>query len=178
LLKDIKFVIMKTYTEKRDLVSKKTRELVEKIYPKDSEMKRIIEGQIQTFGNTFLLTDEEKSVANDFVNGLLGFVQWCEKHDNVKVTDREILTTFIHDLSEFNRNRKESWFLPRSDGYKVYYKEEEEETLGVLLSQLRTKIQDSIQYDCMSQSTGKELLEIVNKISNKHYTEIVKESKK
>ena len=114
---------MKTYIEKRQLVVDKARELVKSVYPKDTEMERLIEGQIQTFENTRTINSK---VADAFVEGLLGFVQWCKTQSTRKVEDSEILTTFIHDLREYNCNRREAWFSPRSAGYRKFYTEEPE----------------------------------------------------
>ena len=119
---------MRTYIEKRQLVVDKARELVKSIYPKDPEMERLIEGQIQTF-ESITLTPRNEKTANAFVEGLLGFVQWCKTQSTRKVEDGEILTTFIHDLREYNCNRREAWFSPRSAGYRKFYTEEPEEEL-------------------------------------------------
>jgi hypothetical protein len=52
-----------------------------------------------------------------FVDDLLGFMFWAKITAQAK---SKALTTILHDLSEFSRNRHEKWFCPRTFGYAKY----------------------------------------------------------
>lgn len=54
------------------------------------------------------------------LDGLVGFLHWIEDHPRYKTN---LLTTLIHDLSEFERNRYETWYCPRSYNYAEFIKE-------------------------------------------------------
>jgi len=69
------------------------------------------------------LTDYFALNAKDFpdtTNGMVGFIQWSKENN---IPESEILTTLIHDLYEFKRNRLEKWYCPRSYGYAEFIKE-------------------------------------------------------
>jgi hypothetical protein len=50
-------------------------------------------------------------------DGMAGFIKWAK--DNQQ-EEGAILTTLIHDLAEFARNREEKWFCPRTYSYSKY----------------------------------------------------------
>lgn len=51
------------------------------------------------------------------VRGMAGFIYWCKLVD---MSSGVVLTTLIHDLGEFKRNKEEKWFSPRSSSYDKY----------------------------------------------------------
>jgi hypothetical protein len=54
------------------------------------------------------------------LDGMVGFIHWCEDHPEYS---EGLKTTLIHDLSEFVRNRNESWYCPRSYNYAKFIKQ-------------------------------------------------------
>ena len=81
------------------------------IYKSDLETLGLIEKLIS---DTMIFCDPSHK---EFIDNIWGFMQWAGSANQ----DRgKSLTTLIHDLSEFNRNRDEKWFCPRTNGYKKY----------------------------------------------------------
>ena len=97
---------MKTYPEKTELLIEKIIELTKSQYTNDNSM---LSGVI---GLTVDLKLAEQN--NDFIHGMLGFINWCQEHDE---SDGFLLTNLIHDLGEFSRNGNKSWFSPRTSNY-------------------------------------------------------------
>jgi len=102
---------MKTYVEKRQIVIDRTLKLVKEIYGKDQEM---------SSGVIDLTVNLEMAEPNDdFIHGMLGFLNWCDAHSG-ETGDGWILNTLIHDLGEFSRYRDKNWFCPRTSSYIKY----------------------------------------------------------
>ena len=108
---------MKNYVQKRELLIKKVHSLVKKIYRNDWEM---------ISGVSDLTTALQVAEPNDdFVNGMLGFIEFAKDKDRSfykksEINDGALLSNLIHDLGEFSRNRHEGWFSPRTARYAEY----------------------------------------------------------
>lgn len=55
-------------------------------------------------------------VFEDFIDGLYGFMVWCDSQRN-SPKRKSVISTIIHDLKEFKYNKNEGWFLPRTHSY-------------------------------------------------------------
>lgn len=104
---------MKTkYVENRERVIADIMNAVKIQYPKDME---IVSGAIDLTVQLTVAPENEQS--KEFVNDLRGFLMYA---DMTQQPRSRVCTTLLHDLSEFARNRKESWFCPRTTGYSKY----------------------------------------------------------
>lgn len=97
------------YMEIRDRIVNDTISATKAVYPDDKEM---IMGVIDL--TTSLQCAE---ISTEFVQDLWGFMIWSSMTDQ---DTSETLTTIIHDLAEFSKNRNEGWFSPRSSGYRKF----------------------------------------------------------
>jgi hypothetical protein len=61
------------------------------------------------------MSKKSKTQAHDFIMDLLAYVRFSviEKGDSAGVT----LSTVIHDLTAYERERDQDWFCPRTAGY-------------------------------------------------------------
>ena len=97
---------MKKYTQHRNELIKMTLLLTDKVYQDDQEMLSSVKRLCHVL--------ESAEESEDFVNDILAFIEYGQ---NKNLPDSTILTTIIHDMGEFSRNRFEDWFQPRSYGY-------------------------------------------------------------
>jgi len=79
------------------------------VYPKDEEMINAAEYLSKQF--------EDASPNQEFLDGLRGFLAWATQ---TNANRNHVLTTLFHDLGEFNRNRHQLWFCPRTSMYGKY----------------------------------------------------------
>ena len=107
-MKNTKGLIVADYFQLRSRIIEETLNMTKSKYPKDNSM---LGGVIDL---TVALEVAEPNT--EFVQDLWGFMQWANQTNQTK----GVLTTIIHDLGEFARNRNESWFCPRSSGYRKY----------------------------------------------------------
>lgn len=107
--KSTKGIKVTTYVEMRDRLIDEIINNVKTVYPNDNEM----------LSGVTDLTIQLKVAKPDifFVQDLWGFCLWSSM-TNQKPSS--VLTTCIHDLSEFARNRHQNWFCPRTTGYRKY----------------------------------------------------------
>jgi hypothetical protein len=104
-----------TYTEKQKLVIDTVIELTKKRYPKDREM----------MNSVIRLTEQFRLSFTAFAptcDGMVGFIQWAKDNNQ---EDGPVLSTLLHDLGEFESNREESWFSPRTHRYAEFIKDKE-----------------------------------------------------
>lgn len=99
------------YIQQREELISNIENLCHRVYPKDKEMMAIVIDL-----TTDLMIAEEST---QFVNGMRGFLNWADSQRNAPSAS-SVLTTLIHDLGEFSRNRQESWFCPRTSGYSQF----------------------------------------------------------
>jgi hypothetical protein len=101
------------YAQKRDKLINYVIDLTKLVYPKDKDMIT----DVVNLTSSLLMSDPD----DEFLNGMIGFINYADKaEDKNRFNNSEILTTLIHDLGEFSRNRHEPWFLPRTHGYIKY----------------------------------------------------------
>lgn len=103
----------KVYLKKCDKLVSAVTNLMNILYKGDEEMLGGVAALLSDL--TFAEPREE------FVDGMLGFMVWADNRPEVK--SGSVLTTLIHDLGEFSRNRHENWFHPRTAGYTKYLSE-------------------------------------------------------
>jgi len=103
------FLIVSPYVKMRDSLIENILMDVKQVYPKDKEFLDCVVNLTTT-----LMTAEPDA---KFVQDLQGFRIWAA---TTKQKTSSVVTTIVHDLSEFARNRKESWFCPRTTGYAKY----------------------------------------------------------
>lgn len=97
------------YVIDRDNLISTIMNICHQVYPNDREMADIL-----------IDLTTELMIANpdrEFIYGLRGFIVWASMTNQKAST---VLTTIIHDLGEFSRNRHESWFSPRTSRYDKY----------------------------------------------------------
>lgn len=97
------------YVKERDYVINEIINAAHVVYPKDREIMNVV----------INLTVELQVAKPDscFVQDLHGFLNWASMTNQPYPS---VLTTCIHDLGEFARNRTEKWFCPRTTGYRKY----------------------------------------------------------
>lgn len=100
---------MKTYIKRRDDLIAQIIMDVKAVYPDDKE---IMDG-LMNLTTDLMVADP----AEDFVNDLRGFRMWAATTNQ---NAQKVVSTILHDLSEFSRNRNQSWFCPRTTGYSKY----------------------------------------------------------
>ena len=54
---------------------------------------------------------------NKLIRGIVGFITYSLKNN---LTDQQILSNVIHDLTEYLKDSKEPWFCPRTSNYEKY----------------------------------------------------------
>lgn len=97
------------YIEMRDYVCQTVMHNVKYYYAGDND---VLSGVSELIAMLKVADPNE-----EFVRDLKGFMFWAEM---TKQDGRSALTTIIHDLGEFAKNRHQSWFCPRSSGYAKY----------------------------------------------------------
>lgn len=103
--------IVMPYVKIRDRMIGEILNMTQTVWRKD---KAILNGVSDLTSDLMMVDPKEGSI---FVQDMWGFMQWATAH---KEDARAALTTIIHDLGEFSRNRKENWFCPRTSGYRKY----------------------------------------------------------
>lgn len=104
-----KNLIVTDYVKMRDYVCDEILNNAKTVYPNDKE---ILLGVVDLV--VYLKTSDPDA---RFVQDLKGFMMWAKMTNQ---DARHALTTLIHDLGEFMRNRHQEWFCPRSYGYAKY----------------------------------------------------------
>lgn len=61
------------------------------------------------------VNDVEQPEAETFIDGLIGFMKWAT-HNEVHKSST-VLSNILHDINEYNENRNEDWFSPRTYRY-------------------------------------------------------------
>lgn len=98
------------YAKDRDALIKYILDLTKELYGDDLDMVNGICG----LTNTLHIAEADPQ----FVAGMLGFINYAESGElSREITKSSILTTLVHDIGEFSRNRHEPWFLPLTAGY-------------------------------------------------------------
>lgn len=104
------------YVKMRDEFINGVLSLTKAVYPKDNEM---------LFGVIGLTTKLRMAEQRDvFILDLCAFIKWSNIKKEKPST---VLTTKIHDLSEFAKNRNQDWFCPRTFGYTKHLKQIEDQ---------------------------------------------------
>ena len=99
------------YVETRDRMINEIINMTQIAYRKDKSM---LSAVIDLTTTLKMVSPQDGTV---FVKDMWGFMMWTNQTKNY---DRSVLTTIIHDLGEFSRNRFEKWFCPRTAGYRKY----------------------------------------------------------
>lgn len=99
------------YKQMRDKVIDDVMFNTRKVWKKDKEM---IEGVQELC--TYLKKSEFTKVSLELVRGMSGFIYWASLHKK-KITAGSALSTLIHDLGEFRKNKHEDYFSPRTHSY-------------------------------------------------------------
>jgi hypothetical protein len=105
----------KKYVQQREYVIKEVLRVIKLKYhlPKDREI-------ISRAANwTATLTVASPQEGNDFIDGLLGFMNWAG-FQGTKIHLDEVVDTLMHDLASFVHERHEPWFCPRTSSYQKY----------------------------------------------------------
>lgn len=100
--------------KKRFAVINEMTLLTQTIYPGDLEMMIGVE-RLTNYLNRI---DPDE----DFINGMLGFINWMYKNDKPM---SQLLTNLIHDAGEYRTNGNEDWFSPRTASYKEFANDED-----------------------------------------------------
>lgn len=114
LIKDSEKKGPNSYVKARTKLITEFIRLAKAEYP-NKEDKDLINGAI--FLTTELEIAPENKENREFVDDLLGFLEYADMKNIIRGS---VLVTFYHDLGEFKKNRHQSWFCPRSSGYKKY----------------------------------------------------------
>lgn len=106
----------KLYVQRRDKFISEFMNNIQREYRKSENLRDYTDRAIDL---TVQLQVAPCNEANfEFVNDLLGLFAYAGI--NQKVARASVLTTVFHDLNEWEHNRNESWFCPRSSGYSKY----------------------------------------------------------
>lgn len=98
----------------REEVIKKILDIVDHISPNNYEM---------LLGFACLLNHLKQAEPNEtFLLDLKGFMFWAQMNGKVSL---RTLADIFHDLREFENNRNEKWFCPRTSGYAKFLNENE-----------------------------------------------------
>jgi hypothetical protein len=103
------------YVEQRDKMIADILNLVHQAYPNDTSLKS---GVVDLTVELQVAPIDQKMVA--FIDGMRGFMMWAGENASNRPGAGSVLSTLIHDLAEFARNRHEKWFCPRTTGYQKY----------------------------------------------------------
>ncbi len=111
------------YVECRDTLNAKFQELVTEKYGKNHPNHEQVD-QTATYYQVELECAEHNETSEEFVKGMLGFINWSQNNPKAKetITNGDILVNLFHDFSEFVKNRNEDWFCPRSHGYIKFFR--------------------------------------------------------
>lgn len=114
---------METFVEKRTRMNQKIQILLNSVYPGVGE-NEIIRRRVREVLLNFESSPSITKVDVEFVEGILGFFKWREDNKKDSRTDAEALGSILHDFAEWNKNRYEKWFCPRTSSYQQFYKDE------------------------------------------------------
>lgn len=101
--------VVKNYAEQRNNLIDNIVFLTKQVYPKDKEMLDCV----MDLTTDLMISDPSQ----EFIDGMRGFLLYAGMGD---IKPSTALTTLIHDLGEFSRNRFEPWFAPRTARYNKY----------------------------------------------------------
>lgn len=103
------------FTNERSTLIVDVLRLTKQAYPNDKQLQS---GVVDLTVKLEMAPMDQQTV--DFIDGMRGFMFWAGENSYNRPGAGSVLSTLIHDLSEFARNRHEKWFCPRTTGYQKY----------------------------------------------------------